>query len=356
MRTGRPGSSTLPCGDVTLTRSPRSRPSLLAVSVGTSIHASHATWVIGSGDSCSHALSAPRPSNSRPDGYTISVCDPSPASLSVALGSARRLPSATRCREPATPRATTPPRWSASSQNCGNGLTGSRTSRRAPATPHSGSAWKLAHGSGPLPSSASSAWRPTESRMSPVAWRRRACRRSAPGPSSAASARSRRSGPRSRPRTRAGEAWAGSDERGPSSRSPGSPPPPPSEPWRGPRRNRTWAACCRPGSRRRGRARRSRPCPSPRSASPSPRTGSPGPSADSLPKMTRLPTAPTAALSRFTATSVSVALDPVAASPPPMARPPFDVGKVVGDPLHDLDGNIGALRGRGHVHVLRRPL
>ena len=59
---GYAGSSMLPCGEVSLTMSPRLRPSFAAVSVGTSTHPSQATWVIVSGASCSHGLSAPRPS------------------------------------------------------------------------------------------------------------------------------------------------------------------------------------------------------------------------------------------------------------------------------------------------------
>src|SRR5207247_646172 len=59
---GQAGSSMLPCGEVSLTMSPRPSPSLSAVSTGTSTQPSHATWVMTSGASWSHGLSAERPS------------------------------------------------------------------------------------------------------------------------------------------------------------------------------------------------------------------------------------------------------------------------------------------------------
>src|SRR5262249_56908189 len=82
---GYAGSSIAPCGDVTRTTSPTAMPSVFAVSVAISTQASHATDVIGSGASCSHAREPPRPSYIRSDGYASSAYPPaSPSSLAGA--------------------------------------------------------------------------------------------------------------------------------------------------------------------------------------------------------------------------------------------------------------------------------
>ncbi len=62
-------------------------PCFVATSAGISTHASHATCVIVSGTSCSHALLAPRPSKKRNDGYASSV---EPAGIAFELRRARR--------------------------------------------------------------------------------------------------------------------------------------------------------------------------------------------------------------------------------------------------------------------------
>ena len=56
------GSSSVPCVDFTATMSPWTTPSLRAVSVEISTHASHTACVIVSGASWSQELTALRPS------------------------------------------------------------------------------------------------------------------------------------------------------------------------------------------------------------------------------------------------------------------------------------------------------
>ena len=132
-------------------------PSRVAAAVGTSIQASHATWVIGSGASCSHERLAPRPSYHRSEGYARSA-NPfaSPSSLA-----------GVRATVPVRALATgtlgtlfhTPPRWSAASQP---------SAVTTPSHVLLTYASKLGHGSGPLPSSVPSTARPTSISTWPV--------------------------------------------------------------------------------------------------------------------------------------------------------------------------------------------
>src|SRR3954470_12575968 len=65
------GSFSEPDAVLTSTMSPRSTPSLAAVSGCISTHELQTTFVTGSGSSCNHGLLAPRPSPSVGDGYVM---------------------------------------------------------------------------------------------------------------------------------------------------------------------------------------------------------------------------------------------------------------------------------------------